>query len=79
MVWVNIDKPTKRYVIHEEKCVYVELFPKKRDKSKYTGGWFHFLTLREAEAPYYEKCEPKGFTISVDGCCCHRAANSVFC
>ena len=79
MVWVNIDKPTKRYVIHQEKCGYVELFAKKRDKSKYAGGWFHFPSLREAEALYHEEWEPKGFAISVDGCRCHQAANSACC
>ncbi|RLI77103.1 hypothetical protein DRP05_11185 [Archaeoglobales archaeon] len=55
MVWVNIDKPTKKCTIHTNPdCVYVirkqETLHKGLEKLRCDGGWLFFSTLEDAES-----------------------------
>ena len=57
MIWVNIDKPTKRYVIHASRsCQYVvqkaETNYKGVDTLKRDGGWISFDSRANALARY---------------------------
>ena len=53
MVWVNLDKPTKRCTIHSTDCRFVlkkqETRHKGLGKLKRDGGWLYFETVEEAE------------------------------
>jgi hypothetical protein len=55
MIWVNVDKPTKRCTIHANpNCVYVirkrETSYKGIEKMKRDGGWLSFSTIEDAES-----------------------------
>jgi hypothetical protein len=54
MVWVNVDRPTRRCTLHTNlDCVYVarkqETLYKGLEKMRRDGGWFSFPTLKDAE------------------------------
>ncbi|CAM4284125.1 hypothetical protein FHS16_002239 [Paenibacillus endophyticus] len=54
MVWMNIDKPTRKIVIHQENCTYVphtETIPaREKDVGRMgrDGGWFKFKSGTDA-------------------------------
>jgi len=52
MVWVNIDKPTKKCTIHFGNCTYVknkkETKLKGIEELKSDGGWLSFDTIAKA-------------------------------
>lgn len=53
MIWVNIDKPTKKITIHTDpNCIYIpkgETPYKGIERLKRDGGWLSFSTLSEAQ------------------------------
>ena len=52
MPWLNIDKPTKRCIIHTDDCVHVigksETSLKGDGELKRDGGWLEFDTPEKA-------------------------------
>ena len=56
--WVNVDKPTKRCVIHREECRYEQAKSgtplKGINELKRDGGWIPFNSIGEAQN-YYER------------------------
>lgn len=67
-VWVNVDKPTSRYIIHSEPgCTFAQ---RKREtplkgvgRLKRDGGWLAYTSIDEAQKAY-----PMGQLCSVRGC-----------
>lgn len=56
-MWVNIDKPTKKVTLHEERCLYVPTEDseyKKIGRFGRDGGWFKFKN-REEILRFYEE------------------------
>lgn len=73
MLWVNVDKPTKRCVIHRQGCQY------EQDKSetphkgigelKRDGGWLSFASIEEAEDYCRREWEARGYIVRRGDCC----------
>jgi len=60
MVWINVDKPTKKCTIHTNPdCKYVvskkETPYKGVNVLKRDGGWVQYHTVAEAESDLYGK------------------------
>jgi len=73
MFWVNVDKPTKRCIIHREGCRYEqakdETLLKGIDELKRDGGWIFFPSIGEAENYCQREWEHKGYIVRRGGCC----------
>jgi len=73
MVWVNVDIPTKKCVIHTEQCNYAKRKTETRFKGieelKRDGGWFSFPSLHQAESHCKRQWDPQGHTIKSGKCC----------
>jgi hypothetical protein len=70
MVWVNIDKPTKKCTIHSNmRCQYVlrrsETPLKGIGEIKRDGGWLPFETMIEAE----NYCSGNHTRYNISVCC----------
>ena len=76
MVWMNIDIPTRRCVIHSDKCSWVNRIHNE-DRPKYKGieilerdgGWFQFTSVDEANNCYGLEWCPKGYELTTDSRC----------
>ena len=67
--WINVDKPTRRCVVHSEICVYSR---KKREtplkgieRMKRDGGWMPFPSIQEARNYFDENWFPLGYYFSL--------------
>jgi hypothetical protein len=71
--WLNIDKPTKKCVLHTEECTYVvekEATPKKGvGEITKDGGWLSFSSRQETSAYFKHKWASRGYEVS-EGCRC---------
>lgn len=77
MVWVNVDKPTKRCVIHADpECIYVirkgETPFKGVGEIKRDGGWLKFSAIKEAQS----FCRSKFPSFSVSVHCGYNLTNN---
>lgn len=75
MFWVNIDKPTKKCVIHREECPWVDWVKNEArpefkgiEELKRDGGWFSFDSMGKAENYYETEWEPRGYVLTIDYC-----------
>jgi len=66
--WLNIDKPTKKCVLHIEGCTYEvekEATPLKGiEEIKKHGGWLSFSSRQEALAYFKHKWASVGYELS---------------
>lgn len=73
MFWVNVDKPTKKCVIHKEGCKYeqnkVETLFKGINELKRDGGWFCFVSMEETQDYCKGEWELEGYITRRGGCC----------
>ena len=71
--WVNVDKPTKRCVVHREGCRYEqdksETSLKGINELKCDGGWFCFASLEVAEDYCRREWQARGYIVRRGGCC----------
>jgi hypothetical protein len=72
MIWVNLDKPTKKLTIHTNlSCIYVlnkkETPNKGIGKLKRDGGWISFTSIEEAQNYCNGIKSKKGFIVTT--CC----------
>ena len=69
--WVNVDKPTKRCVIHREGCKYEQAKSetpfKGISKLKRDGGWVSFDSVEEAGGYCAREWKSKGYIICRNG------------
>lgn len=73
MVWLNIDKPTRRYIIHADNCVFEQMKTetpyKGIGRTKRDGGWLAFESYESAEG-YYRQHFTHNESIIRRGWCC---------
>ena len=72
MIWVNVDKPTKKLTIHTNpNCIYVlnkkETLNKGIGKLKRDGGWISFISIEEAQMHSDDIIAKRGYDIAT--CC----------
>jgi hypothetical protein len=72
MIWVNVDKPTKKLTIHTNlSCVYVldkkETPYKGIEELKRDGGWISFNDEDEAQIYCNDIINKKGYKLTT--CC----------
>ena len=72
MVWVNVDKPTKKLTMHTNlSCIYVlkkkETPFKGIEELKRDGGWFSFNNEDEAHIYCTDIINKKGYKLTI--CC----------
>ncbi len=65
MYWLNIDRPTKRSVLHTGGCRHAqakhETLHKGVGQLKRDGGWLSFTTQDEAQDVVRRDLQPDGF------------------
>jgi len=73
MFWVNIDKPTKRCVIHRDGCKYEQAKSETPLKGigelKQDGGWVSFASIEEVENYCEREWKAEGYIVRRGGCC----------
>ena len=75
---MNIDTPTKRCVIHSDKCSWANRIHSE-DKAEYKGieamerdgGWFQFMSVDEANNCYALDWRPQGYELTTASRCLH--------
>jgi hypothetical protein len=71
--WLNIDKPSKKCILHTEGCTYEtnkEATPNKGlGEIKRDGGWLSFSSRQETSAYFKHKWASRGYELS-EGCRC---------
>jgi len=71
--WVNVDKPTKKCIIHREGCRYeqakTETPLKGIGELKDDGGWVSFPSRGEVENYCKREWEHKGYVVRMCGYC----------
>ena len=78
MYWLNIDIPTKKCVVHDDKCAWAKLVTQRKPEFKgigelkSAGGWLSFPSMEEAEKYWEQNLASKGFPINKDTCSCTR-------
>jgi hypothetical protein len=73
MYWLNIDKPTRKHVVHVPTCVYCKPISTKWKSVQSMGrdgGWFSFDTLNSLRT-FYKDNEIKG-RIKGELCYCKK-------
>ena len=71
--WINVDKPTRKCVVHSETCIYArgkrETPLKGIGKLKRDGGWMPFQSPREARSYFDENWLLLGYEFSACRLC----------
>jgi len=76
MYWLNIDKTTKKCVIHINGCSYErkkeETLWKGISELKRDGGWLSFTSMDEAERHFRNEWSKQGYELSRDCRCLNK-------
>lgn len=73
--WMNVDKPTKRSVLHHAGCRHEHAKQETPHKGigqlKRDGGWLSFPSRQDADQYFYRELRPKGFASIIEcaDCC----------
>lgn len=61
MLYVNVDRPLKRCVIHQQHCTHIYARKNKAlNEMGPDGGWFEFATYGDASKFFLERGKPYG-------------------
>lgn len=74
MAWLHSYIPHRECVLHEDRCVYVQLFAKGSknqgvNELKRDGGWFEFKSHEAAKRHYRTQFEPQGYVLKQECYC----------